>query len=53
MVAQEELQRSTAQVGESVDRTTISCSLDKYGHYGRVTRRKRLMKESQFDGKTW
>ena len=36
MVTLEELQRSTAQVGESVHRTTISRALHKSGLYGRV-----------------
>ena len=39
MVTLEELQRSTAQVGESVHRTTISRPLHKSGFYGRVARR--------------
>ena len=34
MVTLEELQRSTAQVGESVHRTTISRTLHKSGFYG-------------------
>ena len=46
MVTLEELQRSTAQVGESVHRTTISRALHKSGLYGRVARRKPLLKES-------
>ena len=33
-------------MGESVNRTTISHALHKSGHYGRVTRRKPLLKES-------
>lgn len=45
-VTLEELQRSTAQVGESVHRTTISRALHKSGLYGRVARRKPLLKES-------
>ena len=40
MVTLEELQRSTAQVGESVHRTTISHALHKSGLYGRVARKK-------------
>ena len=44
MVTLEELQRSTAEVGESVHRTTISCLLHKSGLYGRVARRKPLLK---------
>ncbi|MCJ8737809.1 hypothetical protein PDJAM_G00028230 [Pangasius djambal] len=40
MVTLVELQRSTAQVGESVHRTTISSALHKSGLYGRVARRK-------------
>jgi len=46
MVTLEELQRSTAQVGESVNRTTISRALHKSGLCGRVPRRKPLLKES-------
>ena len=46
MVTLEELQRSTAQVGESVHRTTISYALHKSGLYGRVTRREPLLKQS-------
>ncbi|CAB1454246.1 unnamed protein product [Pleuronectes platessa] len=42
MVTLEELQRSTAEVGESVHRTTISRLLHKSGLYGRVARRKPL-----------
>ena len=45
MVTLEELQKSTAQVGESVHRTTISRALHKSGLYGRVARRKPLLKE--------
>uniref|UniRef100_A0A803KA97 Transposase Tc1-like domain-containing protein n=1 Tax=Xenopus tropicalis TaxID=8364 RepID=A0A803KA97_XENTR len=36
MVTLDELQKSTAQVGESVHRTTISRALHKVGLYGRV-----------------
>uniref|UniRef100_A0A8C9YNW9 Transposase Tc1-like domain-containing protein n=1 Tax=Sander lucioperca TaxID=283035 RepID=A0A8C9YNW9_SANLU len=46
MVTLEELQRSTAQVGESTHRTTISHALHKSGLYGRVARRKPLLKQS-------
>lgn len=46
MVTLDELQRSTAQVGESVHRTTISRALHKVGLYGRVARRKALLKEN-------
>ena len=46
MVTLEELQRSTAQVGESVHRTTISHAPHKSNHYGKVVRRKALLKES-------
>uniref|UniRef100_A0A803JNW0 Tc1-like transposase DDE domain-containing protein n=1 Tax=Xenopus tropicalis TaxID=8364 RepID=A0A803JNW0_XENTR len=42
----DELQRSTAQVGESVHRTTISRALHKVGLYGRVARRKPLLTEN-------
>ncbi|MCJ8736209.1 hypothetical protein PDJAM_G00256240 [Pangasius djambal] len=45
IVTLEELQRSTAQVGESVHRTTIIRALHKSGLYGRVAR-KPLLKES-------
>ena len=41
LITLEELQRSTAQVGESVHRTTISHALHKSGLYGRVARRER------------
>uniref|UniRef100_A0A3P8R957 Transposase Tc1-like domain-containing protein n=1 Tax=Astatotilapia calliptera TaxID=8154 RepID=A0A3P8R957_ASTCA len=47
MVTLDELQRSTAQVGESVHRTTISRALHKVGLYGRVVRRKPLLTENQ------
>uniref|UniRef100_A0A803JWW4 Transposase Tc1-like domain-containing protein n=1 Tax=Xenopus tropicalis TaxID=8364 RepID=A0A803JWW4_XENTR len=46
MVTLGELQRSTAQVGESVHRTTISRALHKVGLYGRVARRKPLLTEN-------
>ncbi|MCI4382361.1 hypothetical protein PGIGA_G00014040 [Pangasianodon gigas] len=46
MVTLEELQRSTAQVGESVYRTPISRALHKSGLYGRVERRKPMLKGS-------
>ncbi|MGL4646725.1 MAG: hypothetical protein ACRCVL_06425, partial [Cetobacterium sp.] len=46
MVTLEELQRTTARVGESVHRTTISRALHKSGLYGRVARRKPLLNES-------
>ena len=46
MITLEELQRSTAQVGESVHRTTISHALHKSGLYGRVARREPLLKQS-------
>lgn len=45
MITLEELQKSTAQVGESVHRTTISRALHKSGLHGRVARRKPLLKE--------
>lgn len=38
-------QRSSAQVGECVHRTTGSRALHKSGLYGRVARRKLLLKE--------
>ena len=46
MITLEELQGSTAQEGESVHRTTISCALHKLGLYGRVAKRKPLLKHS-------
>uniref|UniRef100_A0A803JDL4 Transposase Tc1-like domain-containing protein n=1 Tax=Xenopus tropicalis TaxID=8364 RepID=A0A803JDL4_XENTR len=46
MVTLDELQRSTAQVGESVHRITISRALHKVGLYGRVARRKPLLTEN-------
>uniref|UniRef100_A0AAZ1XDH6 Transposase Tc1-like domain-containing protein n=1 Tax=Oreochromis aureus TaxID=47969 RepID=A0AAZ1XDH6_OREAU len=46
MVTLDKLQRSTAQVGESVHRTTISHALHKVGLYGRVARRKPLLTEN-------
>ena len=46
MVTLEELQRSTAQVGESVHRTTTSLALHKSGLYRRVARRNPLLKVS-------
>ncbi len=46
MVTLEELQRSTAQVGESVQGPTISHAFHKSGIHGRVVRRKPLLKES-------
>ena len=46
VVTLEELQRSTAQVGESVHRTTISHALHKSGLYERVARRESLLKQS-------
>uniref|UniRef100_A0AAZ3PQM4 Transposase Tc1-like domain-containing protein n=1 Tax=Oncorhynchus tshawytscha TaxID=74940 RepID=A0AAZ3PQM4_ONCTS len=39
MITLDELQRSTAEVGDSVHRTTISRILHKSGLYGRVARR--------------
>uniref|UniRef100_A0A669E9Q2 Tc1-like transposase DDE domain-containing protein n=1 Tax=Oreochromis niloticus TaxID=8128 RepID=A0A669E9Q2_ORENI len=46
MVTLDELQRSTAQVGESVHRTTISRALHKVGLHGRGARRKPLLREN-------
>uniref|UniRef100_A0A3Q4I3F8 Tc1-like transposase DDE domain-containing protein n=1 Tax=Neolamprologus brichardi TaxID=32507 RepID=A0A3Q4I3F8_NEOBR len=46
MATLDELKRSTAQVGESVHRTTISRALHKVGLYGRVARRKPLVTEN-------
>jgi transposase len=45
MITLDELQRSTAEVGDSVHRTTISHILHKSGLYGRVARRKPFLKE--------
>ncbi len=45
LITLNELQRSTAELGESVHRTTISRALHKSGLYGRVARRKPLLKE--------
>ena len=46
MITLDELQRSTAMVGESVHRTVISHALHKLGLYGRVARREPLLKQS-------
>uniref|UniRef100_A0A8C7UMT1 Pre-mRNA-processing factor 40 homolog A n=1 Tax=Oncorhynchus mykiss TaxID=8022 RepID=A0A8C7UMT1_ONCMY len=45
MITLDELQRSTAEVGDSVHRTTISCILHKSGLYGRVARSKPFLKD--------
>uniref|UniRef100_A0AAZ3RIR8 Transposase n=1 Tax=Oncorhynchus tshawytscha TaxID=74940 RepID=A0AAZ3RIR8_ONCTS len=45
MITLDELQRSTAEVGDSVHRTTISHILHKSGLYGRVARRKPFLKD--------
>uniref|UniRef100_A0A8L0DPU9 Transposase Tc1-like domain-containing protein n=1 Tax=Oncorhynchus mykiss TaxID=8022 RepID=A0A8L0DPU9_ONCMY len=45
MITLDELQRSTAEVGDSVHRTTISRILHKSGLYGRVARRKPFLKD--------
>lgn len=45
MITVDELQRSTAEVGDSVHRTTISPILHKSGLYGRVARRKPFLKD--------
>uniref|UniRef100_A0A8C7QZS1 Transposase Tc1-like domain-containing protein n=1 Tax=Oncorhynchus mykiss TaxID=8022 RepID=A0A8C7QZS1_ONCMY len=45
MITLDELQRSTAEVGDSVHRTTISRILHKSGLYGRVARRKTFLKD--------
>ncbi|CDQ59526.1 unnamed protein product [Oncorhynchus mykiss] len=45
MITVEELQRSTAEVGDSVHRTTISRILHKSSLYGRVARRKPFLKD--------
>ena len=42
-VTLEELQSSTAEIGVSVHRTTISRTLHRVGLYGRVARRKPLL----------
>lgn len=47
MVTLGELQISTAQVGESVHRKTISHTIHKYCLYRRVVRKKSLSKESR------
>uniref|UniRef100_A0A8C7N1Z7 Transposase n=1 Tax=Oncorhynchus kisutch TaxID=8019 RepID=A0A8C7N1Z7_ONCKI len=47
MITLDELQRSTAEVGDSVHRTTISRILHKSGLYGRVARRKPFLKEKK------
>uniref|UniRef100_A0AAX7UC00 Transposase Tc1-like domain-containing protein n=1 Tax=Astatotilapia calliptera TaxID=8154 RepID=A0AAX7UC00_ASTCA len=46
MVTLDELQSFTAQVGESVHRTTISRALHNVGLYGRLARRKPLLTEN-------
>ena len=51
MITLEEQQRSTAQEGESVHRTTISRAFHKSGLYGRVARRGTLLKQSHVG--TW
>uniref|UniRef100_A0AAZ3SLG3 Transposase Tc1-like domain-containing protein n=1 Tax=Oncorhynchus tshawytscha TaxID=74940 RepID=A0AAZ3SLG3_ONCTS len=45
MITLDELQRSTAEVGDSVHRKTISRILHKSGLYGRVARRKPFLKD--------
>ncbi|CDQ98425.1 unnamed protein product, partial [Oncorhynchus mykiss] len=45
MITLDELQRSTAEVGDSVHRTTIIRILHKSGLYGRVARRKPFLKD--------
>uniref|UniRef100_A0A8C7S043 Tc1-like transposase DDE domain-containing protein n=1 Tax=Oncorhynchus mykiss TaxID=8022 RepID=A0A8C7S043_ONCMY len=45
MITLDELQRSTAEVGDSVHRTTISRILHKSGLNGRVARRKPFLKD--------
>uniref|UniRef100_A0AAZ3P198 Transposase Tc1-like domain-containing protein n=1 Tax=Oncorhynchus tshawytscha TaxID=74940 RepID=A0AAZ3P198_ONCTS len=40
-----ELQRSTAEIGVSVHRTTLSRTLHRAGVYGRVTKKKPLLKQ--------
>ena len=40
-----ELQCSTAEIGVSVHRTTLSCTLHRAGLYGGVARKKLLLKE--------
>ena len=42
-----ELQSSTAEIGVSVHRTTLSCTLHRAGLYGRVSRKKPLLKEKK------
>ncbi|CDQ96841.1 unnamed protein product, partial [Oncorhynchus mykiss] len=45
MITLDELHRSTAEVGDSVHRTTISRILHKSALYGRVARRKPFLKD--------
>lgn len=49
VVTLEELQRSAAQVRESVHRTTISRALHKSGFHVRVVRRKPLLTQKQLE----
>ena len=46
MVTLKELERSTAEMGETVHGTTITRTLHKAGLYGRVARRKPLLKKT-------
>jgi transposase len=43
-ITQKELRSSTAEIGTSVHRTTLSRTLHKAGLYGRVVRKKPLLK---------
>ena len=48
MVTLKELERSTAEMGETVHGTTITRTLHKAGLYGRVARRKPLLKKNPY-----
>ena len=47
MITLKELQSSTADIGVSVHRTTLSHTLHRAGPYGRVARKKPLLKEKK------
>ncbi|MGH0162753.1 UNVERIFIED_CONTAM: hypothetical protein FKN15_064569 [Acipenser sinensis] len=48
MVTLKELERSTAEMGETLHGTTITRTLHKAGLYGRVVRRKPLLKKTPY-----
>ncbi|MGH0157357.1 UNVERIFIED_CONTAM: hypothetical protein FKN15_033301 [Acipenser sinensis] len=48
MVTLKELERSTAEMGETVHGTAITRTLHKAGFYGRVARRKPLQKKNPY-----